>query len=249
MANLKINHKKDCRIGPCCIGLITARGGSKGLPRKNVLSLAGKPVIAWTIAAALSCRLLDRIIVSTDDEEITSIAKDFGADVPFFRPRELATDTASHIDVVFHALEWLISQGQNMPDYLFTLQPTSPLRLAEDIDGMIAMAYSENADAVVAVTETHDHPYLARKMNKDKILQQFIIQNTSYLRRQDLPPAYAINGAGFMNRCDALRSYKTFYPSRTFGYVMPQERSLQIDTAWDLHLAEIILKDRNKPIR
>jgi CMP-N,N'-diacetyllegionaminic acid synthase len=236
-----LNSKEDRPAGHCCIGLITARGGSKGVPRKNVLPLAGKPVIAWTIEAALNSRLLDGVIVSTDDEEIASVARDFGADVPFMRPKGLAEDTTSHLDVVLHALDWLDSHGQGTPDYVFTLQPTSPLRLAEDIDGMVALAYEKEADAVVAITETHDHPYLLRQMSAEGLLQEFIVPDIPYLRRQDLPTAYAINGAGFVNRWDALRSYQSFYPPRTFGYIMPPERSLQIDTPWDFRLAGLIL--------
>jgi CMP-N,N'-diacetyllegionaminic acid synthase len=239
-----VSPRRSNSITHYCIGVITARGGSKGVLRKNVLPLAGKPVIAWTIEAALSSTLLDKVIVSTDDKEIAAIARDFGADVPFMRPRELAEDTTPHLDVVFHTLDWLAGQGQKTPDYLFTLQPTSPLRSTEDIDGVIAMAYRKNADAVVAVTETHDHPYLVRKMTDEGILQEFIIPDIHYPRRQDLPAAYSINGAGFVNRCDALRVYKTFYPLRTFGYIMPPERSLQIDTPWDLRLVDLIMRER-----
>lgn len=227
-----------------CLGLITARGGSKGVPRKNVRQVAGKPLIAWTIEAAQQASLLTRIIVSTDDEEIASIARELGAEVPFTRPKELAQDTTPHLNVVLHALSWLAAQQQFSPEYVFTLQPTSPLRQPEDIDNLITLAYQHNADAAVTVSETHDHPNFVRTMDEEGILKEFFPCGINYPRRQDLPPAYVINGAGFVNKHVSLVNHKTFYPSPTYGYLMPVERSVQIDTPWDLHLAELILRER-----
>jgi CMP-N-acetylneuraminic acid synthetase len=210
-----------------------------------VLPLAGKPVIAWTIEAALGVSRIDRLIVSTDDEEIARVAEDRGAEIPFRRPSALAQDRTPHLQVVEHAINWLRDNEGLRPDYLLTLQPTSPLRTAEDLEGVIRLAMERDAEAVVSVMETHIHPYLTRRLGDDGILTEFCSTDMAYLRRQDLPPAYFINGAAFLNRCDSLLGKRTFYPKNTYGYPMPPERSLQIDSPWDFHLAELILGERS----
>lgn len=224
-----------------CVGIITARGGSKGLPRKNILPIAGKPLIAWSIDQALNSKEITRVIVSTDDEEIAEVARFYGADVPFIRPNELSQDKTPHIDVIEHALCWLRENEKNIPDYIFTIQPTSPLRSVTDIDTMISMAYMNDVDAVVSVTETHIHPYLVRKMTNSRLLKPFIETTIPYLRRQDLPPAFFINGAGFVNKVSSLCDERTFYPEKTMGYVMPMERSFQIDDRLDFDIIEFLL--------
>ena len=136
------------------LGLITARGGSKGIPGKNIKPLAGKPLIAWTIEAANNSRLLSQVIVSTDDNEIARSAQAWGAEVPFKRPEELAQDQSSHLDVVLHALQWYQLQHRALPEYVMLLQPTSPLRTANDIDAAISLAAQKQADAIT-VSYTH----------------------------------------------------------------------------------------------
>jgi CMP-N,N'-diacetyllegionaminic acid synthase len=227
------------------VGLITARGGSKSIPQKNVKLLAGKPLIAWTIEAALRSRLLDRVIVSTDDEEIARVARECGADVPFMRPAELAQDDSPHLDVIRHALDWLETESKTELDYLMLLQPTSPLRTTEDIDAAIALAADVDADAVVSVCQTHDHPYLSKQVTPDGRLLDFVEKPRGYLARQKLPPAFALNGAIYLVRRNVLRERDDWYTDRTFAYIMPPERSLDIDTPWDLHLVELILRDSN----
>lgn len=229
-----------------CIALITARGGSKGIHRKNIIPLAGKHLIAWTIEAALCTQLVSRLIVSTDDKEIADISMKYGAEVPFLRPTELAQDDTPHIDVVIHALKWLMEHDGILPDYLLTLQPTSPLRTAKDLDGVIGEAYRKNAEAVVAVSEMHHHPYLTRKISDVGLLELFMPCPLAYPRRQDLPPAYFINGAAFLNQCDSLLTKKTFYPKEMYPYIMPQERSIQIDTPFDMKLAEFLLLNSSR---
>ena len=225
------------------VGLITARGGSKGIPRKNVLPLDGKPLIAWTIQTALESRLLEDVIVSTEDSEIASVAQKFGAQVPFLRPAHLAQDDSPHIDVVLHALDWLVKNRDQRPKWVVLLQPTSPFRAAQDIDNAVQLALSQDANAVVSVTETSAHPYLTRTMDRKGRLKHFMKHCLAYPRRQDLPPAYAINGAVYVNKYRSLAASRSFYPKNTYGYVMPPERSLQIDTPWDLFLARLIVKD------
>ena len=227
------------------VAVVTARGGSKSIPQKNIAPVAGKPLIAWTIEAARESRALDRLVVSTDNEQIADVARAWGAEVPFLRPAELAQDDSSHIDVVVHAIQWIEEHNGICPDYILLLQPTSPLRSSEDIDSAIDIAKKHNAVAVVSVSETHDHPYLTKRILDDQTLADFVsAEDIPYLRRQALPPAYALNGAIYINRRLSLLDERTFLPKGTYAYVMPRERSLDIDTPWDLYLADMILKDR-----
>ncbi|MBI4538154.1 MAG: acylneuraminate cytidylyltransferase family protein [Gemmatimonadetes bacterium] len=230
-------------VGTEVVGVITARGGSKSIPRKNLAPLAGKPLIAWTIEAALRSELLGRVILSTDDAEIAEVARRWGAEVPFLRPRELARDDSPHVPVVIHAVEWLERQGAP-PKYVLLLQPTSPLRSAEDIDGAIQMAFEKRAASVVSVCEARSHPYLVMRVTPSGRLRPFGPRPRRYLRRQSLPPVHVVNGAIYLVRRDVLMGRRTFYTDRTYAYLMPAERSLDIDTPWDLHLAELILEER-----
>jgi len=230
---------------PEVIGLITARGGSKSMPGKNFAPLAGKPLIAWTIEAARASRRLSRTLVSTDDPEIARVATAWGAEVPFTRPNELAGDATPHILVVEHAIHWLEEVEGTRPDYVLLLQPTSPLRTAEDIDGVIAFAEERDAVAVVSVCPMERHPYLSKRILDDGSLANFVTTDIAYLRRQDLPAAYALNGALYLNRPESVLRDHTFLPPGALGYVMPHERSLDVDTPWDLHLIELILQDRH----
>ena len=227
------------------LGLITARGGSKGIPGKNIRSLAGKPLIAWTIEAAQKSGCLARIAVSTDDEAIAAVARDWGAEVPFMRPVKLAEDTSSHISVVEHALNWFLEHENYTPDYLLLLQPTSPLRVPEDIQAAVELAEARDAVGVVSVVESHPHPYLSKRIQPDGALADLItVENIPYLRRQDLPLVYSLNGAIYLGRPGALLKERTFMPKGTLAYIMPPERSLDVDTPWDLYMIDLILKDR-----
>lgn len=227
------------------LALITARGGSKGIPRKNVLPLGDKPVIVWSIKAALTSRSVDRVIVSTDDEEIAAISREHGAEVPFLRPTELARDDTGHMDVVIHAIEWLEREQDYRPDLVLLLQPTSPLRTPEDIDAAAELIATRAADSVVSVCETHQHPHLIRKISEKGTLVDFVSGSpqpgSSERRRQDLPPAYFENGAIYLTKRSVLLERRTFVPENTVPYIMPAERSLQIDDAWDLRLIEMVV--------
>ncbi len=230
------------------VGLITARGGSKGVPRKNLKLLAGKPLIAWTIESARQSRRLDRVIVSTEDEEIADISRRWGAEVPFMRPVELAQDDSPHILVVEHAIRWLQEHDEGSLSRLLLLQPTSPLRTAEDIDAAIELAESRDAEAVVSVCQTEHHPYLVKRILPDGTLDDFMKPDLAYPRRQDLPPAYALNGAIYLSRIESLLSSRTFLPKGIFPYIMPPERSLDINSAWDFYVAELVLRGEHATI-
>ncbi|UCE60442.1 MAG: acylneuraminate cytidylyltransferase family protein [Phycisphaerales bacterium] len=225
------------------VGLVTARGGSKGIPRKNIKPLAGKPLIAWTIEAALASRFLSRVIVSTDDDEIMETARDFGAEVPFKRPAELAGDDSPHISVVRHAVDWLCDE-EHCPEFIMVLQPPTPLRIAADIDGAIELAEEKSADAVVSVVEAQHHPYITRRLTETDTLTSFVPSALKYSRRQEFSPAYALNGVIYLNRCTCLADCETLAPEGSYAFVMPPERSIDVDTPWDFHLAELILNDR-----
>ncbi len=227
------------------MGLITARGGSKDIPKKNVKMLASKPLIAWSIEAAKQSLDLDRIVVSTDDDEIADIAVKWGANVPFIRPDFLAQDNSPHIDVVIHAIDWLKENQHYLPDYVMLLQPTSPFRTANDIDAAIEIAERNNADSVISVCESPAHPYLNRKISDQGLLSDFVERPSGYLRRQEFPKAYCENGAIYLVKRDIIINRRILNPENTFSYIMKPECSLDIDTLWDFQLAEMILKNRS----
>ena len=223
------------------VGLITARGGSKGLPKKNIALAGGRPLIEWTIQAARqSC--LERCIVSTDCADIAQVCLVAGAEVPFLRPASLSQDDTPHLDVLLHALDWL-EADVGLPDYLVLLQPTSPLRNKQDINGAIHLAVERKADSVISVCEAHAHPYWIRRLDDENRLTDFMQwpEQSGYMRRQTLPSAYVMNGAIYVLRSRALRELRTYFTRRTYGYVMPVERSIDVDTPWDLKIANFLL--------
>jgi len=232
------------RERPRVLGLIPARGGSKSVPHKNIAMLAGEPLISYTIRAALESEMLDRLVVSTDSAEIADVALSFAAEVPFMRPDELAQDDTPGIEPPIHALEWLVANEGYRPQYLMLLQPTSPFRTAEDIQAAVRILQEKDADAVVSVCEVHDHPYWTKRVEADGRLVDFLALDREYARRQELPPAYVLNGAVYLARAQMLLEQRTYYARDTYAYVMPRERSLDIDSAWDLHVAELLLRER-----
>lgn len=226
------------------LALIPARGGSKGVPRKNVKLLAGKPLIVWTIDAALKASGLTRVVVSTDDPEIAETSRRYGAEVPFLRPAELASDKASSVDVTMHAVAWLEDNQRYRPDFILLLQPTSPLRTASDIEAAIAVQRNKKAQAVVSVCKVTHPPQWLRRLGPDGELLPWQ-DGIEPSWRQDADPVYQLNGAIYLIRTEALVNKKSFFPDGTFAYIMPHERSLDIDTSWDFYLAELILKDQH----
>jgi len=222
------------------VAIIPARGGSKGIPRKNLVPLGGKPLIAWTIVAALEARL-GRVIVSTDSQEIAEVSKTYGAEVPFIRPEYLATDGSGSYGVVEHALHFLKGERSKMPEMFVLLQPTSPLRTPEDIITALKMGLESNAPAVIGICKAVTHPWMTRKLMSDSSIAAFVEVGEGNARRQDFPTAYMVNGAIFVVRTTSFFQEKTFEPVGTLGYVMPRERSIDIDTLSDLELAELAL--------
>jgi len=227
------------------LGLIVARGGSKGLPRKNVLPLAGRPLIAHTVAAARAARHLARTIVSSDDPEIIAAARAAGAEAPFVRPAELAGDRSSTVDVAIHALDWLASHDGFQADVVVMLPATAPLRRAEHVDGAVERLLADpDAQAVVAVTEAEYPPWWMLAIDQDR-LQWLFPDGAKADHRQQLPAAYRPNGSIYAIRAAVLREQRTFYPVITAPYVMPRDCSVNVDSADDLRLAEWLLTGRD----
>lgn len=223
------------------LALIPARGGSKGLPGKNIKPLMGEPLIVWTIRQAKNSRYIDNIIVSTDDEEIAEISKKYKAQVPFLRPKELATDDAKSIDAVLHTIGWMKKNNKSF-DLIVLLQCTSPFRISEDIDRAIELLFFKKAQAIVSVCKTKHHPYCANKLRENGCMKDFLKPEVINKNRQELPNFYRINGAIYLAYCDYIQKQKSFFSDNTFAYVMPQERSLDIDDEIDFIFAEALAK-------
>lgn len=226
--------------GRTVLGIIPARGGSKELPRKNVLDLGGKPLIVWSIDAAINSQFLDRVVLSSDDMEIIDVAKSWGCDVPYLRPDYLAADDTPTVDVVLHLLKIL---PENY-DYIVLLQPTSPLRLASDIDTAIRRCVDERAPACVSMAEAQKSPYKMYTIIEGGTLVPIMGPADTTLR-QSLPKAYVTNGAVYVAATDWLRRERRFEGSEAIAYIMPPERSIDIDNELDLQFASLILSHRH----
>jgi len=228
------------------LGVVAARGGSKGLPRKNVLPLGGRPLIAHTIEAALACPALTRTVVSTDDLEILAAARAAGCPAPFVRPAELARDDSSTVDVALHALDWVVAHEDFTPDVVVLLPATAPLRGARHIrEAIAALASDPEAEAVVAVTEPDYPPYWMLRI-VDGRLRWLLPEGAAADHRQQLPVAYRPNGSIYAVRTGVLRAQQTFYPRATAPYVMPREDSINIDSELDFRMAELLLARRGR---
>lgn len=220
--------------GKRVLAIISARGGSKGVPGKNIRLLAGKPLIAWTIEEALRSNYVDNVIVSSDDDTIIRIAEEWGANAPFKRPAHLAEDDTPGMLPIIHALK-------EMPgyDYIVDLQPTSPLRLAQDIDACLEML-SVHTPSVVSVTEPDHSPYWMFTLEADNKMKS-ILGTTGGIRRQELPTVYSLNGAVYVADVEWLLNKETFLSEETAAFVMPKERSIDIDTLMDFHICEYLM--------
>ena len=226
--------------GKTVLAIIPARGGSKGIPRKNITNLAGKPLIAWTIEEANKSKYIDRLILSSEDKEIIQVAKEWGCEAPFVRPAELAKDDTPGIEPVIHAINTLVQKY----DYVVLLQPTSPLRAVADIDGCIETCLSSRAPSCVSVTEVDQHPYWMYIMDEEKILLTLLNQEVTINKRQDLPPVYILNGAVYVAETTWLQQNQSFFNSMTKGFIIPKERSVDIDNGIDMQLCEILLQNK-----
>jgi CMP-N,N'-diacetyllegionaminic acid synthase len=220
--------------------IIPARGGSRRIPRKNLRPIAGKPMIAWTIEAAQCSKAIHSVIVTTDDDEIATVSRNLGAEVPFIRPAALASDEADSVSVVAHALDFMRARGDS-PVALALLQPTSPLRTAEDIDRAAAIYRDNGASAVVSVKCVERPMHWLRRLAPSG--EVFPCTESGAPSTNSSGPVYELNGAIYLFDAEMFARERTFFPSRSFAYVMPSERSIDIDTPWDFRLAELVMRD------
>jgi len=224
------------------IAIIPARGGSKGIPRKNIKNLGGKPLIAYTIDEALRSKYLEHVFVSTEDPEIAKISKEYGAQV-IDRPASLAEDTSKTVDAVLHAIEYLEKEGTH-PHVVVLLQPTSPLRAADDIDVAVKLFLDNECDSVISVCEPDHSPFWCFTIS-GKYLQPLIDNKFDNTRRQDLPRVVTPNGAIYISTPETIRKYEGFYGDRIIPYCMPPERSIDIDGPIDFTIAEVLINREN----
>lgn len=225
------------------LGIIPARGGSRGLARKNIREMAGKPLIAWTIEKAASSKYLDRVIVSTDNVEISRIAKRFGAEVPFIRPDELAEDKTPMLDVIIHAVEYLRKNNRRY-DYIALLEPTSPLRKENDIDRAIIQLidYEKEADSLISVGEVHlEHPSIMKEI-KEGYVKAYEKVTKNITRRQDLNRVYFPYGVIYLAKTDKLIEYGTFYQERTVPFCIERWQNYEVDDIYDFMCIEAVIK-------
>jgi CMP-N-acetylneuraminic acid synthetase len=224
------------------LGVIPARGGSKSVPRKNIRTLAGKPLLVYTIEAALASLLLTDLVVSTDDPEIREVALNCGAQAPFLRPAKLATDTALAIPTIQHAVGEMEIRRGSPYDYVVMLQPTTPLRTSSDIDEALTHLIESDADGIISVVHVDNwHPMKMKKFIGDLLVdyERPPVENPP---RQSLSPVYMVNGAIYATKRDVFMNDASFQGKRCLGYIMPVERSVNIDSDVDFIVAEYMLQ-------
>jgi CMP-N-acetylneuraminic acid synthetase len=224
------------------VATICARGGSKGVPGKNIRPLGGKPLIVHTIEAAQKCRLIDKIVVSTDSPQIAEIARTGGAEVPFLRPPELATDSAPKLAAIKHAVRFLESQQGYRPDIVVDLDPTSPLRTVKDIENCIKLVRDEGADNVFSVIRAHRNPYFNMVEVINGRVQLVKRLPSPVARRQDAPPVYDMNASIYAWKIEALLKNDSLFLERTRIYEMP-DWARDIDSEIDFKFVELIIKE------
>ncbi len=238
--------------GKRVLAYIPARSGSKGIKDKNIFPLVGKPLIAYTIEAAKRSKYIDKVIVSTDSEKYAQIARQWGAEVPFLRPAELATDTAPEMLTTIHLMEWLENESEKNHegpfDIIFRLQCTAPLRSTEDIDRAIEELIAKDADSIIGVMEAPVTPLWMNTLPEDKSMKNFIPEHIMKKNRQELPTYYQLNGTIFVAKWDFMKKHKKWYGEKTYAIVLPRERSIDIDDEMDMELVKVLIEKRKLSI-
>lgn len=226
--------------------VVTARGGSKGVPRKNIAQIGGIPLIGYKILAARRCKFENRIIVSTDDEEIAAIAIKFGAEVPFMRPVYLAADDAGSMDVVDHAVNWVIDDDGGNYDYICLLEPSSPFLSYIDINKAFDLLIEKDADTLLGMKEVEVCREFINTLDEKGGLSFFYdsIRKLKSVRRQDQKPEYTMNGCIYAAKWEYYLHNHIFYAENSIPYIMPIEQSIEVDTQFDLFLAKSIVNER-----
>jgi len=226
------------------LAIIPARGGSKGLPRKNIKLLNGLPLICYSIKAALASNLIDRVIVSTDDNEIASVAKNYGAEVPFMRSIELASDESMVVDTYLEAVDWVAKKNSILIESFVALLPTAPLRTSKDIDDAVKIFKDKKANSVISVVEAPFPLHWNRRITKEGLLENYSPEFNAVKNRQAFEKTYIPNGAVYVFQTEVLRSTREYYTNKTYPYLMPIERSVDIDSLLDFEWAEFLLKTK-----
>lgn len=227
------------------LGIIPARGGSKGIPMKNIRPLGGKPLLSYMIQASLKSKI-NRTIVSTEDEKIATIAKEYGAEVPFIRPRKLASDTASSLSVLLHTLRYMEEKERYRPDAIAFLQPTAPFCTWKHINAALEMLLRSDVDSVVGVCGSGFHPYFMYEMDREKNIREIIKMKDKPLRRQDVPPMFRLTDAPIISRRryfdKVTERSPCFNPDSMKGLVMDRVSSIDINDELDFLFAEFVIK-------
>lgn len=224
------------------LAIIPARGGSKGVHRKNLKNLKGKPLISYTIEAAKMSKYVDRLVVSTDDIEIAEVSKEYGAEIPCLRPEMLAGDVSPTVDAVLHMINFLKESEGYIPSHIMLLQCTSPLRNSKHINEAVEKLKNSSQKALISVCESEVNPYWTNVFDGDE-LKPFIKDGYKITRRQDLPIVYRVNGAIYIIETEVLLREKNFQPSSLTGYIMDEYYSIDIDTELDFKIAEVIMNE------
>jgi len=228
------------------VAVIFARGGSKGLPRKNVREFGGKPLIAWSIECALSVKDIKQVVVSTDSEEIAEISRDYGAKVPFIRPRELATDESPEWLSWRHALEFLQVSSSGLPEVMVSLPPTAPLRSAEDVENCLMKYAKGNCDVVITVTEAHRNPHFNMVRENDDGSVSLFTEDTKIQRRQDAPLVRDMATVCYVANSEFVLSHGSIFEGRVLAVDVPKVRAIDIDSLLDFRIAEFLLNFREE---
>ena len=224
------------------LAVIPARGGSKGVPKKNIKKLGGKPLIAYTIEAAIGSCIFEKVIVSTDSKEIADVAISYGAEVPFLRPEKISGDLVSSDDVILHALSYMQNQGHQYSE-VCKLQATSPLRNKEHLREAYSLFCEKHADFLVSVCECEHSPLWSGIIGEDLRLDSFISDKVKRSCRQDLPTYYRLNGAIYMGKVEQFNVNKSFLGRNCIAYIMDQKDSIDIDSQLDFEMAGIMIKN------
>lgn len=223
------------------LAIIPARAGSKGVKDKNIIDLCGKPLIAYSIEAALKSKYIDRVVVSTDGEYIAKVAKEYGADVPFLRPDYLSSDTSRTIDCVMHCIEEVQNMGDKY-DYMILLQPTQPLRESYHIDESIELMLEKDEEGLVSICKVKEHPILMRTLNEDGGMNN-LLSISSTQRRQDFKDYYRVNGVIYINKINENLNLNTSLNDNKLPYVMEEKYSVDIDEFLDVKIAKLMIKE------
>lgn len=224
--------------------LITARGGSKGVPNKNIQEISGIPLLVYKAIAAKKSNYCTRLIISTDSEKIADVAKKYNIEIPFIRPSYLATDEANSMDVITHAMEWIENNDTIKYDAICLLEPSSPFLTYQDINNSVQLFKEKDALGVLGVKQVEVNSIFVSEIDEDLCMKKHYYQMKSYYntRRQDLKPQYTMNGAIYLADWNYIKENRTFHGERTFAYIMPNERSIEIDSMLDLEYSRFLVK-------